>query len=376
MKKSLCILLATILIVSVSVTGCGGGGGGGGGGDWSGETFNWRVQSYTPRGSKVHDFLEHLVENIERMSGGRMNIEVFAVGELVASFDMATSVRDGVLDATISHAGLWTGLETAMPLFTSTAGEFSDPFDVLYWLEYGGGMEIWREVVSRYNTINFVTGVFDAENFLWTNTPVRSIEDLLALRIRMMPLAGEIIAANGGQVVFLPGEEIVPSIERGVIDGGEFATAALDEAWGFHHVARYYHVPGWHQPSSVLTFDINMDSWNALPADLQAIIEHATRSNTMWTWMENGVRNQAAEARFEANGNVMVQLPEEMLITLNEWATVWFEEQSQVDPLIARIRESQKEFMQWWVPYKDARVIPYHPWVFDRADEMPRALGS
>ncbi len=369
MRKVTAVLLAMVMCLSLVMAGCGGGvmnsGDGGDGGPASGQTFTWKVQGYTAAGTTFDDYGKHLAELIETMSDGRIKIEWYPADSLVAGFDVPNAVRDGILDAEYGYAGLWTSLEYGAPLFCSTPGDFYDPFDVLYWMEYGGGLELWNEMLAPYNAVVMPGGVLDAENFLWTNKPIQSIEDLKSMKLRMMPLMGEVLAANGCSVVFLPGSEIISSMERKVIDAGEFSTPALDETFGFQDVAKYYHKPGFHQPTSVQEFVINKNSWDALPADLQAIVTAACKANVMWTWMENGVRNQAAMARFEAMGAEEVIMPPEVVATLQEWTDAWFEKMMQEDPFIAKVRQSQMDFLKSWVPYKKNMEIPYADWVFE-----------
>ncbi len=377
-KKLLVILLAFVLCFTM-FTACGGtmnsGDGEGeaeGGGDAAAaETFSWKVQAYTATGTTFYEYAEHLCNLIETMSGGRIDIDLYGSGELVAAFDVPNAIRDGILDAEYGYAGLWTSVEYGMALFCSTPCEFSDPFDVLYWLEYGGGYDIWRETIAQYDCTVYAGGILDAENFLWSDEKIESVEDLQKLQIRMMPVMGDILAANGVSCVFLAGDEVVSSMERKVIDAGEYSTSALDETFGFQDVAHYYYKPGLHQPTSVQEFVISNKAFDALPEDLQAIVVSACQSNLWWTWMENGVRNSAANVRFKDMGRQQIVFDDEMVATITDWVVKWFDQKEAEDPFIKRVRESQKTFMQWWVPYKEAMDIPYADWTRERADEMP-----
>lgn len=369
-RKALVVLLALVLCLSMCLmSGCGGNSDKGGG--VSGETFTWKVQAYTATGTTFYEYAEHLCDLIETMSGGRIKIELYGAGELVASFDVPNAIRDGILDAEYGYAGLWTSVEYGMPLFCSTPCEFSDPFDVLYWLEYGGGYDIWRDAISSYDCTVYAGGILDAENFLWSDKLIKNVDDLKKLKIRMMPVMGDILAANGCSVVFLAGDEVVSSMERKVIDAGEYSTSALDETFGFQDVAKYYYKPGLHQPTSVQEFVIRNESFNALPEDLQAIVKSACQSNVWWTWMENGVRNSAANVRFLKMGREQIIFDDATVATIQDWTNKWFDEKEASDPFIKKVRESQKTFMQWWVPYKEAMDIPYADWAYERQGEMP-----
>jgi len=375
--KSKLLVFALIFVLVFALAACGGGSspapGGGDDGDFGSETFFWRSQTFTGTGTMYHDLHLNLANTIEEMSGGRLQIQVFGSGEIVQAFDMPNAVRDGVLDSIMQATSQWT-LEYAAPLFCSTPGEFPDPHDQVFWLRFGGGWEIFEDMTNQFGVKTFIGGITHAENFLWAPFPVTRVEDLQGLSIRMMPVGGDILARNGVSVVFMPGGEIVPAIERGVIDAAEFAVSSMDLTLGFHDVAKYYHKPGWHQPSLLLEYTINGDSWNALPADLQKIVEIAAWYNTSWSTMYSAVRNVAAEEYFKNNGNELVWLDATFINQLSEWKDEYFEEMEASDPYFRRIRESQRNFMQWWQPNKDMLAIDPPPWSYDTIDRHPYAL--
>lgn len=368
MRRNTVLLVALILCLALVASGCGSAAVDNGNTEQTKkETFTWKVQGYTAANTTFDEYGRHLAELIETMSDGRLKIEWYPADSLVSAFDVPNAVRDGILDAEYGYSGLWTNVQYGAPLFCSIPGEFSDQFDMLYWLEYGGGLELWNEMLEPYNCTVIPGGVLDAEIFLWTNKPIQSIEDLKSMKMRMMPLMGDILADNGCSVVFLPGGEIIPSMERKVIDAGEFSIPALDETFGFQDVAKYYHKPGFHQPTSIQEFVINKDSWNALPKDLQEIVKAACNANVMWTWMQNGIRNQEAMKRFEEMGVEEVVMPEEVVKTLQDWSNKWFEKKMAEDPFIKKVRESQMNFIKSWAPYKTNMHIPYPDWAFEQA---------
>jgi len=374
-KKILSVLLVTMLLAT-ALTGCGGstapapGDQPGSSAGKAEETFNWRIQAFTGTGTTFHQWTVNLARLITEATGGRLTVEAFGAGELVETFDVPNAIRDGVIDAGLTYATLWT-IEYGMPLFTSTPGLFADPWEYWSWFKYGGGKEIWRDVTKPYDVHVMVGGMFDAENFLWATAPVTKVEDLLNYKIRMMPLFGDILASKGGSIVFLPAGEIVPSIERGVVDAAEFSISAMDETLGFHDVAKYYHKPGWHQPSFLMEFTVNGKRWRALPEDIQAIVELCADANVVWTLMQCPQINTAAEVRFQKNGNEEVILNDEVMGILMKWTEEWFTEMEAKDPFIGRVRASQKEFMKWYVPYKEKLYIPYPDWAYENYDKHP-----
>jgi TRAP-type mannitol/chloroaromatic compound transport system substrate-binding protein len=381
MKRKL-LAIALILVLAISMAACAPAAptptpGGNGDPDdpvLTGETFHWRSQTFSPPGTLYHQLHQAFADKVREMSGGRLVIEIFGAGELVEVNDQPAAVRDGIIDAAVMATSVW-GIEYAAPLFSATPGLFSNPMDHLMWLEFGGGFQLWREMTDRFNVRTFPVIITHAENFLWSNVPIHSISDLQGLNIRMMPLGGEILQANGVGVVFMPGGEIVPALERAVIDAGEFATSSMDVTMGFQDVATYVHKPGWHQPAQMLEISINGAAFDALPSDLQRIVEVATRANTIWSLGYSAVRDAEAEVFFIENGNEIVVLSPEILNTLNQWADAFWVEAEAADPFLARIRQSQRDFMQWWVPNRAMLHIDYPEWVWDRQDEIPFILS-
>ncbi len=329
------------------------------------EVITWKVQGFTPAGTLYDDWGKHLANLITELSGGRLVIEWYPSGAIVPAFEAPAAVRDGILDAEFGYSGIWAGIKFAAPLFTATPGLFSDARDMLMWLWHGGGMELWSEMVADYNVVVFPAGLIDSEIFMWSNEPLRTLEDLKGKKLRMMPLMGKILEEKGYSVVFLPGGEIIPSLERGVIDAAEYSIPAFDITLGFQDVAKYYHFPAIHQPSGVQEFVINKDKWNALPDDLKRIVEYATQINLLYTWTQQGALNIKALEEFEKMGLEKVVMEEEAVKEMMRWIDEWFAEKSKEDPFLARVRESQIEFAKWWFPYKQSMMLPYPDWALE-----------
>ncbi len=364
-RKSIAILLVLILSLGC-LAGCGGQATDGGNANVSTEKIVWKVQGYTPAGTLYDDYGKRLAENITVMSNGRLEIDWYPADAIVPSVDGPQAVRDGILDAVFDYSGMWTSVEYGAPLFCSSPGLFADPVDIIAWLDYGGGKELLQEMGDKLGVHIVPAGVHDMENFLWANKPIDSIEALKSVKLRMMPLMGEVLAANGCNVVFISAGEIVPSMERGVIDAGEYSIPALDETFGFQDVADYYMRPGIHQPSATQQLAINKKKWDALPDDLKRIVEVAGKENQMYMLNNASALSIESMENFEKMGKKLVVMPDEMLITLQEWIDNWYEDVTKKDPFLAKVRESQVEFIKWWTPYKETKVIPNPAWATEK----------
>jgi len=232
-------------------------------------------------------------------------------------------------------------------------------------LDYGGGQEIWEEIMAKFNGVPMLAGLLDMEVFMWANKKAQTLEDFKGLSLRMMPFMGEILEAKGLSVVFLPGNEVVTSLERGVIDGGEYGTRATDISFGFPDVAKYYNTPGVHQPCCAIEFVVNTDSWNELPDDLKEAVKMACEYNTYKTWLDAGAKEIDAMVELEEMGIEQVQLDEEFVAEMLVWVDEWFEQAAAEHPYIAKIKESHETWGKKWYPYKKSIEMPYPTWAFE-----------
>ncbi|GAI98439.1 unnamed protein product, partial [marine sediment metagenome] len=157
-----------------------------------------------------------------------------------------------------------------------------------------------------------------------------------------------------------PGAEILPDLERGVIDAAEYASSAFDYSAGYHEVCKYYMVPGVHQPTSVIEVLINKNSWNALPDDLKSVWEHCCYAHIWEVSAYENYKNFEAEKKFKEHGNVQIVMTPETIATLIKWSNDYLDELAEGDEFFAKVRESQKAWEKGWYPYRNATLVP-HP---------------
>lgn len=328
------------------------------------QTITWKIQGCTPTGTLFQVWLEEFAETVKVMTQGRLILEVYPPGAIVPPLEGMNAVRDGILDANWGYSGLWIGLHPAAPLFCSVPGGFHAQ-DTLMWMRHGGGIELYNELFSRHNAHIIVGGVVGMEIFMWSNRRLETIADMRGLRIRMMPLMGEILAANGLSMAFLPGGELIPALERRVIDAAEFSIPAFDITLGLQHVAQYYHYPGIHQPTGVLEIAINKNKWNALPDDLKRIFEYAAEAATLRIWLSSEADSIRALEKFREMGREQVLLNPEDVKTMMKWSDEWLEKMARENEFFGRVRQSQIEFSKWWYPYKHATTLPIPAWALE-----------
>lgn len=322
------------------------------------QTITWKMQSTWPAGMFFHENAVELAKRIGELSGGRLKIDVSPAGAIVPAFEVLNAVHKGALDGGFGWSAFWIGKQPTANLFSSVAGgPFGmDNVDYAGWLYYGGGLELYRELflgVLKMNVMVFPSEIVASEPIGWFKKPIRSVEELKGLKFRAAGLTAEIYRELGMSVITVPAGEIVPALQRGVIDGAEFADPTTDKELGFYDVTKFYHAPGMHRHTGTLELAINKDRWDKLPADLKAIVDTANRENLFISWLDLTSRNiRDLELLKTKYGVTLVETPKEILIEiLKAWDKVAARYVAK-DPFFAKVYASQKEFARKMVSFR------------------------
>lgn len=309
------------------------------------EHFHWKIITTWPKnfpglGSGAENFARYM----EEMSGGRLTAHVYGAGEIVPAFEVFDAVSQGVADAGHGAAYYWKGKIPSSVFFTAVPFGLNAQ-EINAWLHYGGGLELWREAYAPFNIIPFAGGNSGVQMAGWFNREINSIEDLQGLKMRIPGLAGDVFADAGGTAVRIPGGELYTSLQTGVVDASEWVGPYNDLALGLHEVAEYYYYPGWHEPGSMLELIVNRDSFEALPADLQAMVTVAARAANQDMLDEFTARNNAALQDLVKNHGVQLRrLPDDVLQALYRGSEKAMAKLIAEDPLSAKVYDSYKKF--------------------------------
>ena len=288
---------------------------------------------------------ENFARMVKEMSNGRLTVHVYGAGEVVPAFGVFDAVSQGV--AAMGHGAsyYWTGKIPAAVFFSAIPFGFTAQ-EINAWLHYGGGLELWQEAYAPFNLIPLAGGNSGVQMGGWFNKEINSVEDLKGLKMRMPGLGGEVLSRAGGTAVTLPGSELYTSLQTGVIDATEWVGPYNDLALGLHQVARYYYYPGWHETGSNLEFIVNKTAFDALPADLQAIVTYAARATSQDMLDEFTARNNAALQDLITNHDVQLRkFPDDVIIRLHESADEALEDLAASDPLAKRVYASYRAFL-------------------------------
>jgi TRAP-type mannitol/chloroaromatic compound transport system substrate-binding protein len=321
------------------------------------KTIKWRIQTAVPAASMYMDIIKSFGANIDAMSGGRLKTEVLPVGAVVGFFEVMDAVDKGVVEGGFTWAHFFSGKRPAAYLFADqpTIGGM-DQFTYLSWFYEGGGNELYKDFIDndlKANMVAFINLMSGGQPLGWFKEPINSLADFQKLKYRSPPgLTGELFTNMGITAVALPGGELVPAMQRGVIDAGEWINPGEDIRLGLHQVWKNYYLQGFHQASDLGSIIINKDFWNKLPADLQAIIKTAAKASVTDSIAINIHKNALAlKVMQEKHGVIVRDTPEDLYPAFLKSSKQLLAKYSAKDPFFKKVADSQKEFAALTVPY-------------------------
>ncbi len=310
-------------------------------------SYSWKMVTTWPANFPIfQEGAEKFADDVKIMSNGRLDIQVFAGGELVPPLQVFDAVSQGSVELGHGSPYYWAGKIPAAQFFSSV------PFGMTArgmnaWLYGGGGLGLWQDLYEPFNLIAFPMGNTGVQMGGWFNKKIESVEDLKGLRMRIPGLGGKVFKKAGGNPVLMAGSEIYTALERGTIDATEWVAPFHDLRLGLNRAAEYYYFPGWHEPGTEFELMINLTAWKSLPPDLQRIIEVAARANSEWIYAEMEFHNQEALKTLREQKNIQVlPFPAEVLAELKTTAKLTFDEEAEKDPEFKRIYQAYKSFMQ------------------------------
>ena len=311
----------------------------------SAEQHRWRmVTSWPPNFPGHGTSANRLAGRLGALSGGRLEVEVFAAGELVPAFEVLDAVSLGRIQLGHSAPIYWRGKVPAAQLFGSVPfGMLPNEFNA--WLYFGGGLELWQEAYAPHNVIPFPAGNTGTQMGGWFNREINSVDDFNGLKIRMPGLGGEVIQRAGALPVQLPASEIFTALQTGAIDATEWVGPYNDLAFGLHQAAEYYYYPGWHEPSGSIECFVSMDAYASLSDELQQILETACAAENDYLLAEFNTRNQQSlKTLVEEHGVQLRRFPDDVLEVLRGFSLEVMEELAAEDPMSRKVYESYKAF--------------------------------
>ena len=316
------------------------------------ETFEWKmVTTWPPNLPGLGVGANNLAQYIDEITGGRIQVKVYAANELVPALEVFDSVSRGTAEMGHGGAYYWKGKSEATQFFGAVPFGMNAQ-EMNGWLYYGGGLALWRELYAPFNLVPFSIGHTGTQMGGWFNKQINTLDDIQGLKMRIPGLGGEVFKRAGGTPVLLPGSEIFTSLQTGNIDATEWVGPYNDIAFAFQDVAKYYYYPGWHEPTACLEAIVNKEAFDALPGDLKAAVDIACKAATNDMLADFTAHNHTALQSLMDKGVEMRKFPDEILQRFQEITTELLQEKAANDEMFAKIYQSYSEYQ--------ASVMKYH----------------
>jgi TRAP-type mannitol/chloroaromatic compound transport system substrate-binding protein len=313
------------------------------------QTTSFRFQSTWPAKDIFHEFAQDFAKKVNDMAGNRLKIEVLPAGAVVPAFQLLEAVNKGTLDGGHGVVAYHYGKNSALALWGSGPAFGMNPNIVLAWHYYGGGKQLLDEIYKNLNldVVSFLYGPMPTQPLGWYKKPVTKLEDFKGLKFRTVGLSIDIFQGLGAAVNALPGAEIVPAMDRGLLDAAEFNNTTSDRALGFADVSKVCMLQSWHQSGEQLEILFNRKKYDALPEKLRNIIWHAVEAasaDMSWKAIDRYsqdyiVLQQQDKVKFYKTPNSV----------LNAQLAVWdkiMEKKSAENPMFKRVLDSQRKFAE------------------------------
>ena len=323
------------------------------------QTVTWKFQSTWPTKDIFHEFALDFAKRVNEMSGGRLRMDVLAAGAVVPAFQMQDAVNAGILDGGHGVSAYWYGKNKAFSLFGTPPAFGWDANNFLAWMNYGGGYDLYNELVGsvlKLNLVGFLTGPMPCQPLGWFKKPIEKPEDFKGLKYRTVGLAADLMKEMGAAITILPGGEIVPALERGVIDGAEFNNPSSDSLLGFQDVSKFYMLKSFHQSAESFEIIFNKKRFDSLAAEQKAIIKYAAESassDMLWKALDRYSKDLEA---LRGRGVNIIATPKSVLdAQLAAWNRV-IDDLSK-DPFFKKVVDSQKEWCKRTVAFERINEI-------------------
>ena len=324
-----------------------------------------KMQATWPASLTLYDNFTFFADRVDKLSGGSLKIEAMPAGQVVPAFEVLDATHKKVLDGAHAWAGYWTGKNKTAILFTGgPGGTFGmDYIDAMGWLWNGGGLDLYQEFYQKELKLNvYVLPILPAgpQAFGWFKKPIQTVEDMKGMKCRQTGMAGEVWQAMGFTVVNMPGGEIIPSAQRGVIDCAEWVGGVEDLRLGFQNVWKYHYSPGVHENVTIGELLINLDVWKSLSPQHQEIIKSAANETFLVWWAKWQRQNaDALKEMQEKHGVQILRTPPDILRAfLKKWDEIATAEAAK-NPFFKKVWDSQRAYASVVVPYKRFYFPPY-----------------
>jgi TRAP-type mannitol/chloroaromatic compound transport system substrate-binding protein len=312
------------------------------------QTVSLRFQSTWPTKDIFHEYANDFAKKVNDMAGNRLKIEVLPAGAVVPAFQLLEAVAKGTLDGGHGVVAYHYGKNSALALWGSGPAFGMDPNMVLAWHNYGGGKALLEEIYKSLNldVVSYLYGPMPTQPFGWFKKPIAKVADVKGTKFRTVGLAVDMYTDMGAAVNPLPGGEIVPALDRGLIDGAEFNNASSDRLLGFPDVVKNCMLQSFHQSGEQFEILFNKGKYDALPADLKATIDYAVQASSADMSWKAIQRNSTDYIELKKAGVKFYKTPDAILrAQLASWDKIMAKKGGE-NALFKKVLDSQRVFAE------------------------------
>jgi TRAP-type mannitol/chloroaromatic compound transport system substrate-binding protein len=299
---------------------------------------------------------ERIADRVRALSGGRIDITVYAAGEVVPAFGVLDAVGNGVADIGHTAAFYWQGKMPAAAFFTTVPFGLT-PTEHVAWIDAGGGQALWDELYAPFGVKPCMGGNTGVCMGGWFRRELKSLADLKGLKLRSLGLGGEIYRRLSATPQTTPPAEILTSLQSGVLDAAEFVGPGTDIALGLYRVAPFYYYPGFNKPNGTGECIVALKVWNALSNELKAIVAHACAAEANYALAEMERLNAAAlDALVRRHGVKLTAFPADLVAAARKQSDAVLGELSQRNAVTAKVHGSYTGFRAATTPWSRVSI--------------------
>ncbi len=326
------------------------------------QTVTWKMQGSWPATDIFSEMAQDYCKRVNDMAGGRLKVDYLAGGAIVHPFQVFDAVHGGQLDAAHTVTVYWYGKHKAASLFGTGPVFGFNANEGLGWIYNGGGKELFEELqtqIMKVNIKSFFAMPMPTQPLGWFKKPITSVNDIKGMKYRTVGLAADLMQALGAAVAQLPGGEIVPAMERGVIDGFEFNNPTSDRRFGAQNVAKNYMLGSHHQATEYFEIMLNRTKFDALPAEHKAILQYAAEAaSSANEWKAMDIYSKDLQELQEKDKVAVIRTPKDVFAAQIKAWDVLIADLAK-DPFMKKVMDSQKAWVKRAVFYGMTNATDY-----------------
>jgi TRAP-type mannitol/chloroaromatic compound transport system substrate-binding protein len=324
--------------------------------------IRWRCATSWPKSlDTLYGGVEWLAKRVAGLTDNKFQIQVFAGGEIVPALQVLDAVQSGTVECYHTASYYFFGKDDTFVFMSALPFGMSSRMQNA-WMLHGGGLDLLNEFLKSYNAYMIPAGNTNTQMGGWFRKQIKTMDDLKGLKFRLGGFAGKVMARVGVIPQQIAGGDIYPALEKGTIDGAEWVGPYDDEKLGFVRVAKFYHYPGWWEPSSTLMFGVNIDKWNALPPLYKEALTSAALETNNWVSSKYDAVNAAALKRLIGAGAVLTPFSQEVMDGCHQAALGLYADLNKSNANFKKVYESYKAFQDdgyFWHQIADYTMDAY-----------------